>query len=80
MMPRTNWRYATSWEGIKKAMNKCQRMARRLIIEEGGVVIGHPRIQANEEYLQADGVHLTDVGNEQLRVDFEEGIASLVMQ
>ena len=78
MLPRKAWRHASSIVGPEKARKRNQRRARALVCEQGGYIIKHPRIGADDTCLIDDGVHLTNVGQERFRNDLEQGIMEIL--
>ncbi|XP_061440306.1 uncharacterized protein LOC133364152 isoform X2 [Rhineura floridana] len=65
LLPRRVWRDVWDPVGIDRARKKVNRQIRLALLGHGGLVIPHPQIQPQKgELYRADGVHLSDAGND----------------
>ena len=65
LLPRNKWRYFDHMEPMNKALKRLNNSIASEIIKNGGCYIKYPDIKAGNELLfQADGVHLSDIGND----------------
>lgn len=64
ILPRINWRFAKNPEAIDKARKRLNSSIGAYVVRKGGHYLRYDDIQADYNYLRADGVHLSDMAND----------------
>ena len=75
MLPRRHWREGRDFTGLNRAVRKVNREMRLFLQKRQGWVIPHPDIVISRpELYRADGVHLSDAGNDIFLRDLQVGL------
>lgn len=80
ILPRTNWRHSKNNEAMEKARKRLNSYAATRTIGMGGAYIKYPNIYlANTELWSADGIHLSNVGNERFLNSLQHALENIVL-
>ena len=63
ILPRTYWRYSSDNNKIDKCRRRLNSSIGSLMVKNGGYYIHYPDIRKTAQFISADGVHLTALGN-----------------
>ena len=63
ILPRTYWRYSSDNNKIDKCRRRLNSSIGSLMVKDGGYYIHYPDIRKTAQFISADGVHLTALGN-----------------
>lgn len=63
ILPRLQWRYSNNNVKMEKSRRRLNSTIATHMIKKGGCCIRYPDIQANAQFLDDDGVHLSKLGN-----------------
>ena len=80
ILPRTNWRHSKNNEAMEKARKRLNSYAATRTIGMGGAYIKYPNMfLANTELWSADGIHLSNVGNERFLNSLQHALENIVL-
>ena len=63
ILPRLKWRYSDNMKAMEAARVRINSTIATFVIKNGGHYIKYPDILPSELFIQPDGVHLSDLGN-----------------
>ena len=80
ILPRTNWRHSKNNEAMEKARKRLNSYVATRTIGTGGAYIKYRNIYlANTELWSADGIHLSNVGNERFLNSLQHALENIVL-
>ena len=75
MLPRFKWKYSENVKSMNKACKRLNNFAANRCVQTGGFYLRHPDIIQNfKNFLDDDGIHLKDLGNDLFLNDIVGGI------
>ena len=81
ILPRNQWRYSQNVKAMERCRNRLNRAVAKFVLKQGGCYLKHPALLENiEQFLSADGVHLSELGNSLFLNSIQGGLESFAQK